>query len=655
MTKKMSRFLAATLSLIMLLACAAGALADETVYLTKVNITPASVTLTIGGSEDLSVTVEPYNTTQTAVLFSSSNTMVATVNSAGRVTGVSAGFAVIYATSVDNPYMIAACSVTVLESTKVSMNYSSLFLSPGFTSDLTATVTPYEIASQGVRFSSSNPSVAVVSNDGSGTTTVTAVGAGTATIYATAADGTMGTTSVTVGTKVNKISVKPTSITINTGSQTSVSASVEPANASNTSVKWSSSDTNVATVDSYGNVTTWCAGSAAIIATAQDGTGLTASCYIEVKGVDVTHPPTAVPTATPVPPVIGWENGKPTGSASAEYPYQTVTIESVNLRKKASTSSTRLLTIPKGASITVSAMEGDFLQVTYQTSKKSYTGYVLTRYVDVPAVYLGGKSLAEDAEAQKTYGSMSQGASGNAVSALQDALRELGYYSTASSGTYDSATVLAIKAFQSKNGLLQTGIASAELQKLIFEGKPLNARGARVSVAILPPVDGVTMRSGDVGYQVTELQQNLKSLGYYEAAVTGSYDAATVAAVKTFQRNYGLTADGIAGPKMLAALDAVIMPTAAPVITVAATPPPAPITAEETETVQRLAERVSAALMVDAYCRCDFLWDTQRDEFYCLEANTLPGMTPTSLIPQEAAANGMSFHELCEKLIQISM
>ena len=40
---------------------------------------------------------------------------------------------------------------------------------------------------------------------------------------------------------------------------------------------------------------------------------------------------------------------------------------------------------------------------------------------------------------------------------------------------------------------------------------------------------------------------------------------------------------------------------------------------------------------------------------YCLEANTLPGMTPTSLIPQEAAAMGVSYHELCEQLIQISL
>ena len=82
---------------------------------------------------------------------------------------------------------------------------------------------------------------------------------------------------------------------------------------------------------------------------------------------------------------------------------------------------------------------------------------------------------------------------------------------------------------------------------------------------------------------------------------------------------------------------------------------PAQIGPETTERVQRLAERVFGALMLDAYCRCDFLWDTASDEFYCLEANTLPGMTPTSLIPQMAAAQGMSYGALCEKIIEVSM
>src|SRR5699024_9395036 len=80
---------------------------------------------------------------------------------------------------------------------------------------------------------------------------------------------------------------------------------------------------------------------------------------------------------------------------------------------------------------------------------------------------------------------------------------------------------------------------------------------------------------------------------------------------------------------------------------------PAPISAEDTERVQRLAERVNSLLMIEAYCRVDFLMD-ERGEIFCLEANTLPGMTPTSLIPQMAAAEGMSFGELCERIIEVS-
>ena len=305
------------------------------------------------------------------------------------------------------------------------------------------------------------------------------------------------------------------------------------------------------------------------------------------KAVNASATATPKPTATPVPNVIGWEKGVPSGTA--QYPFVTTVTDSVNLRKKASTSSERILTVPRGASVTVSAISGDFALVTYQTSKKTYSGYVMSRYVDIPAVYLGGKELAEDSQAQENYSSMSQGSSGDAVSALQDALRELGFYTTASSGTYDAATISAVKAFQSRNGLLQTGIATAELQKLIFEGKPLSTTGARVSVAVLPPIDGVTMRSGDTGYQVAALQEALKSLGYYTAQITGSYDTATFVAVKRFQEDKHLTVDGVAGPKVLAALNPVIDPTQAPEIQViaSATATPAPITADNVVVLRR--------------------------------------------------------------------
>ncbi len=82
---------------------------------------------------------------------------------------------------------------------------------------------------------------------------------------------------------------------------------------------------------------------------------------------------------------------------------------------------------------------------------------------------------------------------------------------------------------------------------------------------------------------------------------------------------------------------------------------PAPITPEETEKVQALALQVHKTLMIDTYSRVDFLMDETDGTMYCLEANTLPGMTPTSLIPQMAAAEGKDFGELCEEIIAVSM
>ena len=82
---------------------------------------------------------------------------------------------------------------------------------------------------------------------------------------------------------------------------------------------------------------------------------------------------------------------------------------------------------------------------------------------------------------------------------------------------------------------------------------------------------------------------------------------------------------------------------------------PAEIGEEATRCVQRLAERAHETLMLEAYSRADFLWDDDSGEIYCLEVNTLPGMTPTSLIPQMAEALGMDYGALCEKIIEVSL
>lgn len=81
-----------------------------------------------------------------------------------------------------------------------------------------------------------------------------------------------------------------------------------------------------------------------------------------------------------------------------------------------------------------------------------------------------------------------------------------------------------------------------------------------------------------------------------------------------------------------------------------------PANISETATAKIQAEAVKAynALGIKTYARMDFIMN-EKGEVYCLEANTLPGMTPTSLIPQEAAAEGMSYADLCEYIIELSL
>ena len=81
---------------------------------------------------------------------------------------------------------------------------------------------------------------------------------------------------------------------------------------------------------------------------------------------------------------------------------------------------------------------------------------------------------------------------------------------------------------------------------------------------------------------------------------------------------------------------------------------PAELSPELTRIMQGYAEKGARALRLTGYSRLDFLMKENGD-MYCLEANTLPGMTPTSLIPQEARALGMSFEDLCEELIRVSL
>lgn len=160
--------------------------APQTVPVTGVTLDKAELTLEKGSTGTLTATVAPQNATNNTVTWSSSNPEFVTVAN-GTVTAVSAGTATITVTTADGNHK-ATCTVTVIPKTvQVSgiqvQGSASVYV--GGSTKLTATVTPTNATNQKVTWDSNNESVATVGTDG----TVTAVSAGTATITATAQDG----------------------------------------------------------------------------------------------------------------------------------------------------------------------------------------------------------------------------------------------------------------------------------------------------------------------------------------------------------------------------------------------------------------------------------------------------------------------------------
>ena len=285
---------------------------------------------------------------------------------------------------------------------------------------------------------------------------------------------------------------------------------------------------------------------------------LYSSQALPAKTVKAAATPTPIPTAMPA-------------STAATFPFSTYTTDSVNLRRSASTTAQRITTVPKGAEIAVLSISGDFLKITYKGS----TGYIVSEYAYVPPQYAPGKALKTDADAQKNYPYLQTGDTGKDVTVLQSALKELGFLDQTANGTFDAATAAALKAFQKANNIRQEAIAAPEVLKLIFEGKPLNSKGKKVTVNTLPNREVSELHSGQMGEQVVDLQQRLQKLGMYTGEITGTYGTATANAVKKFQEAHKLTQDGVAGAKTLRLLYLLTDSTTSLTVTVTASPVPA--------------------------------------------------------------------------------
>lgn len=153
----------------------------------RVVLNLTSLSLKVAGTATLSAIVTPETTTNKSVTWSSSNEAVATVSPEGLVTAVSLGEATITATAADGSGVTATCTVAV-EPTLVSsitLSATSATLNKGENLTLTAAITPSDATDKSITWASSDVTVTTVNENGE----VTAVGPGTATITATAADG----------------------------------------------------------------------------------------------------------------------------------------------------------------------------------------------------------------------------------------------------------------------------------------------------------------------------------------------------------------------------------------------------------------------------------------------------------------------------------
>ena len=160
---------------------------------------------------------------------------------------------------------------------------------------------------------------------------------------------------------------------------------------------------------------------------------------------------------------------------------------------------------------------------------------------------------------------MKRGSEGADAKTVQTRLKELGYYQGSVDGKFGRASVNALKNFQTNNALNADGIAGKKTYAKLF-----NASAVPFAVAETPaPASEIpqaaetpaavssfwtTLRTGDSGTDVKQLQENLIQLGYMSGTPDGKYGAKTTGAVKAFQKNNGLKEDGTAGPITLKAL-----------------------------------------------------------------------------------------------------
>ncbi|WP_075341422.1 Ig-like domain-containing protein [Tenacibaculum agarivorans] len=269
---------------------------------TDVAITPRNVSIRPGETFQLDAVISPANATKKIVTWSSANTAFLTVNGQGLIKGVKAGNIVIQVKTFDGGFtdgIVVNISGEPVDDTPqnipttgVSVLPPNLTLNAGETTQLTASVIPFNATNKAVTWSSSDINVATVSTTG----LVTAIDDGTATITGKTLSGDNTDTSIitvtggdgedpddTTDVIATGITVTPANTTLEIGQTTNLTATIVPSNTTNKTVTWSSNNTSLATVTASGVVTAIASGNVIITATTADGSNLTDTATITVN------------------------------------------------------------------------------------------------------------------------------------------------------------------------------------------------------------------------------------------------------------------------------------------------------------------------------------------------------------------------------------
>lgn len=248
---------------------------------TGISLNKETLRLNEGETETLIITISPSNVNNSTVTWTSSDESVAKVDQTGLVTAISKGTATIIATANDMSGKSASCEVKVKRLvSSIVLDKTSIAIYRGQKETITSSVSPSTATDKRITWTSSSYA-AMVSEDG----IISGYAVGSAIITATAKDGSgvSATCFVEVKQHVTSISLNETSLDLIEGNTCMLTASISPENASDKELIWSSDNPSIAGVDGNGHVTALARGKAIIMASANDGSGIHATCNVIVS------------------------------------------------------------------------------------------------------------------------------------------------------------------------------------------------------------------------------------------------------------------------------------------------------------------------------------------------------------------------------------